>query len=501
MSVKIKDFTRIERRSEYILPIELYWRLQVTSLWVFYWLFLASFIFGAIFDLCLWLPQIQGTIVKGMNAPTRELLGWFRGYYPALLLVGIPFYFVTAKASISYARGWSYVALAGWGFETIATLFRVFETRHLTRLLWPVGVESAIAVMMTTTFNLCMIAGLWQIVRADATEARLCSTTSGFSLFPRKAVRRLSILPYGLRFVQRRRGWTTLLLLMGAGAQMTVAWNLSQATSRVTDDEMKMVGECSSRQYYEEKSRADLWRFLVSNLVAMGVFPLLGNKILAAGRRRITFSLGQTSRMDSREPILFLRSFKEDRAALPKPRLSPLGRLLLFGRPAKSIDEVLLEEASRYGPVIAAGSPSDLEPPFGAARGYFDNSEWQSVVSELINRSRLIVVCVDQTRGIHWELNEILEHGGYRKALFLLPDALVHRGENREVIQMIKRRSLEGNIIDPPENSGGSATIGWFRDGDASAVELRSNQCSDLAFGLAIRLFLRTRLGAGPAFP
>jgi len=36
-----------------------------------------------------------------------------------------------------------------------------------------------------------------------------------------------------------------------------------------------------------------------------------------------------------------------------------------------------------FGPVVALGNPHDRFPPYGAARGYFDNKDWQQAVTNL----------------------------------------------------------------------------------------------------------------------
>ena len=56
---------------------------------------------------------------------------------------------------------------------------------------------------------------------------------------------------------------------------------------------------------------------------------------------------------------------------------------MALGQQSTPLDQVLLEEGTQYGPVVALGNPRDRFPPYGAARGYFDNKDWQQAVTNL----------------------------------------------------------------------------------------------------------------------
>lgn len=140
-----------------------------------------------------------------------------------------------------------------------------------------------------------------------------------------------------------------------------------------------------------------VWRPAIGiqiGLIAIGVtsflaFSFLANIFLRQARRKITMSLNELLATDPRRPVLFLRSFREDQAVLPRPSHTLLGKVLALGLPPQTLDELLLDEGTLYGPVVALGNPQDLMPPYGAARGYFSNKDWTgAVVTYAATRSR-----------------------------------------------------------------------------------------------------------------
>ncbi len=72
------------------------------------------------------------------------------------------------------------------------------------------------------------------------------------------------------------------------------------------------------------------------------------------------------------------------------------------------------------GPVVGLGNPRDRRPPYGAARGYFDDKDWQGAVNDLANNSAAVVICLDDTDGIWWEIEHLVTRGHLGKTLFLV---------------------------------------------------------------------------------
>lgn len=120
---------------------------------------------------------------------------------------------------------------------------------------------------------------------------------------------------------------------------------------------------------------------------------------------------------DPRPPILFLRSFADDQVTLPK---QGFWTRFLRGEPEeRRLDHLLVENFSRYGPVVAIGRPSERDLPFGAARIYVGDDAWRDQVKTLADRAGHIVIVADPTPGVAWELETMLDQLLREKTLIL----------------------------------------------------------------------------------
>jgi hypothetical protein len=98
---------------------------------------------------------------------------------------------------------------------------------------------------------------------------------------------------------------------------------------------------------------------------------------------------------------------RDDQVPLQPPRLSFVGWLLELGRRRANLDQLLLYEATAYGSVVGLGNPRDKAPPYGAAWKYVDEETWKLTVSDLTHRSMAVLVCIDDTNGIWWEIEHL----------------------------------------------------------------------------------------------
>ena len=128
---------------------------------------------------------------------------------------------------------------------------------------------------------------------------------------------------------------------------------------------------------------------------------------------------------DPRPPVLYLRSFGNDRLKLgtaASGRPSLIERLTL--RRFDTFEEVLVRYLSGYGPVIAVNPPGIRLAPLGAARETIDSADWQTAVATWMVRSRLIVFATPPSqvnRGLQWELEAVSVYGYWDKALIVVP--------------------------------------------------------------------------------
>ena len=137
-----------------------------------------------------------------------------------------------------------------------------------------------------------------------------------------------------------------------------------------------------------------------------------------AARRMLRTTYERQIELDERDRILFLRHFLDDQVTLPASRL--YARYWLAEPNPRRLDHELVERYSRVGPITAVGRPGDEGMlPFGAARVFFTNEDWQPGVLELAEHAQSVVVVVDESRGVNWETEQMLSSRFVEKTLFL----------------------------------------------------------------------------------
>lgn len=234
----------------------------------------------------------------------------------------------------------------------------------------------------------------------------------------------------------------------------------------------------------------------------LAVFAALGALCQRAVRRRLRFSLEELQKVDARAPVLFLRAFGDDQVPLPPSRVPWITRLLEAGRRRTSLDQMLLDEATSYGPVVALGKPGDKHPPYGAARGYFENRDWQDAVADLAQRGTAVVLCLDDTDGIWWEVEHLVATRHLRKTLFLIHPKHADAQSNARIIGKLLpflalgSAAAERLLASPPQAGKGKpeTPIGFFLAKDGTLQVIRSRTHAQLAYLLTLRMFLRERL-------
>jgi hypothetical protein len=152
---------------------------------------------------------------------------------------------------------------------------------------------------------------------------------------------------------------------------------------------------------------------------------VLGAVIFRVARRLSSVDARRLMLRDPRPPVLYLRSFGDNRlrlwtATLGRPWLVERFTLRRFDR----FEEVLVRYLSRYGPVIAVNPPGTRLAPLGAARETIEPADWHSAVAGWMAHAALIVFLAPPSRvtqGLHWELRTVAEHGQLDKALVVVP--------------------------------------------------------------------------------
>jgi hypothetical protein len=249
--------------------------------------------------------------------------------------------------------------------------------------------------------------GWWQTTaRADDYRA-----TRGWRPPPWRFItgfRRHLGLPSFLAYVGKKRLGVSLLyfcvavLNLGLAVLLIMPIMLTGAEDQATQQNMIIMG-------------ATLGGLLALNLLGAGAL------LSRLADNRATRLYQNVREWDARAPIIFLRAFDQDDARLKARSGDAFARWPAgVGRP-RTLDEILLEHGSPYGPVIAIGDPRDPTPPLGAARVFVqgEGEEWQGVVRGLVGASKAVVMCPNHGEGVQWELDLIAQAGGRLQVIFL----------------------------------------------------------------------------------
>ena len=161
-------------------------------------------------------------------------------------------------------------------------------------------------------------------------------------------------------------------------------------------------------------------------------------------QRRTALAYQRVIDQDARRPILFLRSFRQDPLRLAPSARSLLARILRLGERRRTLDEIVLDAASPVGPVIALAAPKEPVAPLGAARLHAEDSEWRGVVRNLAERSRAVIINLDETESVLWEFEHLLAAGHANKTLCIL--AAKPPSETARTIDRMARQSSNAAV-------------------------------------------------------
>jgi hypothetical protein len=233
---------------------------------------------------------------------------------------------------------------------------------------------------------------------------------------------------------------------------------------------------------------------LFLTVVVGGVLAVVSGLLRYLARRYGRVSAENLTEIDQRPPVLFLRSFKEDQVTLDQPKRGFVRAVVETGVPDPTLDHVLIEELTSSGPVVAIGVPG-APAPFGAARTYADDSEWQNVIAKLAREASIIVIVLDDTEGVNWELSHIIDNGYLSKTLHLLPPRFAARTESAANI-------VRGALLDNKcalAKPLGEPCIGWYRTHRGETALLVSGRPNQASYVCAVRMFRENHKCVRPA--
>jgi hypothetical protein len=241
------------------------------------------------------------------------------------------------------------------------------------------------------------------------------------------------------------------------------------------------------------ESRTDIVLFsIVAVFSPLLAFPglALAGWLRRRARRASIHSLREVRAKDRRSPILFLRPFHDDQVAVTRRHdRSLFERILCRSSLFSNVDELLTEKYWHVGPVIAVGKPGGALPPFGAARAYLTGASWQSAVASLMHEARVIVIVLDYSEGVTWELRQALQYGHLAKTLLLIPPHR-HGDQNlvRHVLTILGKRPDALVVESEP-------LIAIFPTPSARLIACCASQVDSYAYDFVLRMGFHSLIG------
>jgi hypothetical protein len=194
---------------------------------------------------------------------------------------------------------------------------------------------------------------------------------------------------------------------------------------------------------------------------------------------------------EGRAPIVLCRSFVDDDLLLEQAveRISGdredkqvATRHLQHGGLVR-YEQVMEKQAWNYGPLITVGEPGVIRRGTGALRDHFADHEWQKQVDNWMTDAKFVMVTVNSTPGLRWEIANILAKGHLAKTIFLIPPAKDHAARWRFLAE----------FPNAPWNGGLNASdarhsLGVYWTDDQGTVILGSEHDWDRDYEIAFHL-------------
>lgn len=187
----------------------------------------------------------------------------------------------------------------------------------------------------------------------------------------------------------------------------------------------------------------------------------------------------------SHHPILFLRSFRDDRLDLTASQ--KLFDFFLGGTSENPrLEEVATEVLAPVGPVVTFSNLTEMQREIlGAARLAVHDTDWRQRVSSLIDVSQLIVVVAGNTPSLAWELDEIARLDALSRTLVIVPPSVVSPIKLRFGAEQL---AIEATAQTASSSSACGVRV-LFRPSDTDRwTGLTAVECSQSSYAEAIRV-------------
>ncbi len=175
-----------------------------------------------------------------------------------------------------------------------------------------------------------------------------------------------------------------------------------------------------------------------------GAVIVAGHGSLLAGKYLASRTIWRPEDAEPKpDPVLFLRGFDDDQFDFRLRGFNLLKRWLALWSFRRNLDETLVDEVGRYGPVVALGRPGQSKAGFGAARHFARHEDWQAVVLQTARRARAIVMAAGHTPGVLWEYSMLEREGRLERTLLLFHTGAAAAKGNRAALQAFPLPELD----------------------------------------------------------
>jgi hypothetical protein len=151
--------------------------------------------------------------------------------------------------------------------------------------------------------------------------------------------------------------------------------------------------------------------------------PSVGPALLLYARRYAQVAADDLLAIDTRMPVLFLRSFVSDLGDDLYAGQTVLGGMALEPRLARYF--------GAFGPFVAIGDPRDTIPKLGAVRARRDGEDWRATVVEWMTAAQVIVMVAGATPSVLWELGQCIANDHVAKLIVLFDDPIPWTNDQR----------------------------------------------------------------------
>lgn len=158
--------------------------------------------------------------------------------------------------------------------------------------------------------------------------------------------------------------------------------------------------------------------YLIAGSALLLLSHRVGGRLYHRARWRLAPTAAEAVVKAGRKPVLYLRSFEDDRQASTTPlRFAPL----TTGLNLRTEEDHLVKAFAHIGPLVALGDPSRL-PQVGAARTYAHHENWQQLVLDLMTQARMVLLRIDcDSEPLMWEFQQAVALLAPEQVLLLIP--------------------------------------------------------------------------------